>query len=87
MKLDPQKTGLGLGSLFGLLHLLWALMVGLGFAQECMDWIFSLHFLDNPYTVQTFDIMTALILVVVTSIVGFVVGFVFATLWNYWQKK
>lgn len=87
IKLDPQKTGLGLGSLFGLIHLVWSLMVMLGFAQECMDWVFSIHFLDNPYTVAPFDVLTALTLIVVTSIVGFVVGWVFATIWNYWQKK
>lgn len=87
LKLDPQKTGLGLGSLFGLMHLLWSLMVAIGFAQGLMDWIYSIHFLNNPFRVGVFDVMTALILIVITSIVGFVIGWVFATLWNYWQKK
>lgn len=87
MKLDPKKTGFALGSLFALMHLMWSLLVAAGLAQEYMDWIFSIHFLDNPYTVASFDIVTALMLVVVTGIVGFVVGWVFATIWNYWQKK
>lgn len=87
MKLDPQKTGLGLGSLTGLMHLIWSLLVALGLAQGWMDWVFSLHFLNNPFTVGGFDVVTALTLIVVTSIVGFAVGFVFATIWNFWQKK
>lgn len=87
MKLDPQKTGLGLGSLTGLMHLIWSLLVALGLAQGWMDWVFSLHFLNNPFTVGGFDVVTALTLIVVTSIVGFAVGFAFATIWNYWQKK
>ena len=87
IKLDPQKTGLVLGSLAALMHLLWSLMVAMGLAQWWMDWVFSLHFLNNPFTVGSFDIVTALILIVVTGIVGFVVGWVFSTIWNYWQKK
>ena len=87
LKLDPQKTGLVLGSLAALMHLLWSLMVAMGLAQWWMDWVLSLHFLNNPFTVASFDIVTALILVVVTGIVGFAVGFCFATIWNYWQKK
>ncbi len=87
MKLDPQKTGLVLGSFFGVMHLLWSLMVALGFAQNYMDWIFSLHFLDNPFSVNAFDLITAIILLVVASIAGFIFGWIFATVWNYWQKK
>lgn len=87
IKLDPQKTGLVLGSLAALMHLLWSLMVAMGLAQWWMDWVLSLHFLNNPYTVKPFDIVTAMILVVVTGIVGFAVGWVFSTIWNYWQKK
>lgn len=87
LKLDPRKTGLGLGSLVGLMHLIWSLIVALGLAQGWMDWVFSLHFLNNPFTVGTFNIVTALTLIIITSIVGFAVGWVFATIWNYWQKK
>jgi len=87
IKLDPQKTGLGLGSLAALVHVIWSLFVAIGFAQWWMDWVFSLHFLNNPFTVGQFNIATALILIVVTGIIGFAVGWVFATIWNYWQKK
>lgn len=87
MKLNPQKTGLALGSLAALSHLLWSVVVALGFAQECMNWILSLHFLNNPYRVGAFDLVTALTLIIVTALVGFVGGWVFARVWNYWQKE
>lgn len=87
LKLDPKKTGLGLGSLVALTHLIWSLLVALGLAQGWMEWILSLHFLDNPFTVGTFEVVTALTLIVVTGLVGFVIGWVFAKIWNYWQKK
>lgn len=87
LKLDPQKTGLALGSLAALMHVVWSLLVALGLTQGWMDWVFSLHFLNNPYTVAPFDVVTALMLVVLAGIMGFVVGWVFATIWNYWQKK
>lgn len=87
LKLDPLKTGLGLGSLIAAMHLVWSILVALGLAQGWMDWVLSLHFLNNPYTVGSFDFVTALILIVVTGMVGFVVGWVFANIWNYWQKK
>lgn len=87
IKLDPQKTGLGVGSLAGLMHALWSVMVAMGMAQGWMDWVFSIHFINNPFTVGTFDLITAVTLVVVTSIIGFAIGYLFATVWNYWQKK
>ena len=87
MKLDPQKTGLVLGSFAALVHVAWSLLIIMGLAQWWMDWVLSLHFLNNPYTVASFDFITAFTLVVLAGVMGFVVGFVFATIWNYWQKK
>lgn len=87
MKLDPQKTGLVLGSFAGVMHLAWSLLVAVGLAQWWMDWVLSLHFLNNPYTVKSFDVGTAVILIIVAGVAGFAAGWVFATVWNYWQKK
>lgn len=87
MKLDPLKTGLGLGSLTAVMHLVWSLFVVLGMAQGWMNWIFSIHFLNNPFTVGSFNVVTAVTLIVVTGLVGFTVGFVFGNIWNYWQKR
>lgn len=84
--MDSNKTGLALGALMSLAHLVWAVVVALGIAQGYMDWIYSIHFLNNPFIVGTFDITTATILVVVTGVVGYILGFIFALIWNKVQK-
>lgn len=70
----------------GLMHLLWSLVVAFGFAQGLMDFIFSIHFLNNPYIVNSFDVTLAAILVVVTFIVGYAGGWIFAYMWNMLLK-
>ena len=80
--ISPVKTGLALGGLIGLWHLLWALMVAFGWAQAVIDFVFWMHFIRPPYTVEPFVPGVAAILVVVTATIGFASGAVFAVLWN-----
>ncbi len=86
-QLDGHKVGLVLGGTIGLLHLFWAVLVAVGFAQPLMDFIFQLHFLNNPYTVTPFNITNAVFLVVVTFIVGYIFGRIFVLLWDYLVGK
>lgn len=86
-ELDTAKTALIVGTFVGLMHLVWALMVAFGFAQAWMDFVLSLHFVNNPYTVASFDVTKALMLVVVTFAVGYLGGWIFAYLWNMLLKK
>ena len=86
MKLNPHKTGLALGLAFGLFHLLWAVLVLLGFAQTLIGFALSIHFLNNPFQIQPFDVTIALILIVVTAGIGYVIGKIFALVWNKVQK-
>ena len=86
-ELDTGKTALIVGSFAGLMHLVWSAVVALGFGQVWLDFILNLHFLNNPFTVSTFDVTRAVLLVVVTFAVGYAVGWVFATIWNKLLKK
>ena len=86
MKLNPNQVGLSLGALIGLWHLVWGLFVALGLASLILDWIYSLHFLNNPFSVQPFDIVKWISLIIVTFIVGYIFGYVFALLWNKLHK-
>lgn len=86
-ELDVNKTALTVGSFMGLMHLLWSVVVALGFAQGLMDFVFSLHFLNNPYTVNNFDVTLAAMLVVMTFVVGFLGGWIFARMWNMMMKR
>lgn len=85
-KLDEQKTGIFFGFIFGMLHFLWSLLVAFGLSQGLLDWIIGLHFLNNPFQVNDFSIVTAVTLVVFTSIVGGVFGWMFAYVWNKIHK-
>ncbi len=82
MELDKNKAGLILGSFFALWHLTWCLVVAVGVGQLLLDWVYYLHFLSNPFRVAAFNGGTAIALVLVTSIAGFILGWVFAFLWN-----
>ncbi len=84
--INSNKAGLVLGALFGGWHLLWSLLVASGWAQPLIDFIFWVHFIKPIYVIQPFSILLALTLVVVTAIIGYVIGSIFAMLWNQLHK-
>lgn len=86
-ELNRNHFGLIIGSVIGLWHIIWSLLVLLGLAQTLIGWIFWLHFLNNPYQVEPFEFTRAVILVVVTFVVGYAVGWISAYLWNMLINK
>lgn len=82
-RIDPHKTGLALGALVGGLHVLWSLLVALGFAQPLLNFIFTVHMVKPLFVVDPFSLPLAATLVVVTAVIGYVVGNLFAIIWNY----
>jgi len=87
MKFNPFTVGLYTGLLISFCHLIWVVMVALGLAQGWMNFIFSLHFLNNPFQVGGFNIATAVVLVIVTFVVGYGFGWIATWVWNRMQKK
>lgn len=86
MKLNPHKTGLSLGLFFGAVHTLWSLFVAIGFAQTLMTWSMSWHMIQGQWTVTAFNLTSAITLIVVTSLIGYGLGFLFGTIWNKVHK-
>lgn len=86
MKLNPYKTGLTVGLFVSGLHMGWVLLIVLGWAQPLVNFIFWAHMVTNPIAVTGFDLTNALTLVIVTFLVGFIFGKVFALVWNKVQK-
>ena len=84
MKGDCNKNlaGLTTGIFAAALHALWAVLVLLGVGQTYLDWIFPLHFVGNVYSVMSFSLGTAAILVVLAFVGGYVLGWLFTALWN-----
>ena len=86
MKLKVGKTAIVFGLFIAFMHLVWMLMVATGIAQWYLKWILGLHLLNNPFVVLPFSFGTAVTLIVVTFIVGYLGGWVFAWIWNYLHK-
>jgi hypothetical protein len=76
------KLGIAFGALLGATHLSWALLIALGWAQSLMDFVFWMHFIRPIYVIQPFSLSIAAILVVITSVSGFFIAFVFGVILN-----
>lgn len=86
-KLNGHTAGMAVGGFLALWHTAWSLLVAAGLAQTLIDFVFGIHFLDSPLVVGEFNLATAVTLVVVTFIVGYAAGWVFAWLWNSLHGK
>ncbi len=84
--MNVNKAGLVLGAVIGGWHLCWAMLVALGLAQPVIDFVFWMHFIKPIYVIEPFEITRAAILVIVTAALGFVIGSVFAMVWNAVHK-
>ena len=79
---NPNKVGLVIGALIGGWHVLWALLIALGWAQPIIDFIFWAHMIKPIYVINGFDLAAALTLVVITSVIGYVFGLLGGIIWN-----
>ena len=86
MNINKNKVGIMFGVVAGGLHLIWSVFVALGWAQPWLNFVFKLHMIDTIPLVGTFHIATAIYLVIITTIIGYIVGNIFAMVWNYLHK-
>jgi len=88
-KLNPNKIGLIVGFFLAFVHLIWALAVAIipGILQRFLDWVFNIHFLEPVWKLTTFDIMGAVWLIILTFVIGYIAGWIFAYVHNYVDKK
>ncbi|MFA5791451.1 MAG: hypothetical protein WC884_00215 [Candidatus Paceibacterota bacterium] len=84
--MNKNKVALVVGSFVGLVHLVWGIAIAFGFAQPWINFVFNIHSLNNPFTLMSFDFMRSIGLIIVTFLVGYVVGYVFATIWNKFHQ-
>lgn len=80
--LNNNHVGLTLGIFLALWHAVWAFVVALGFGQRYLDMILPMHFLNNIYSVMLFSPLKALGLVLMAFVCGYIMGWIFAAIWN-----
>lgn len=85
-KLNKNAVGLTLGALVALAHLGWLILVSIGLAKPLYDLILKLHHISLSYAILPLSLGLAIGLLAITFIVGYVFGWVFATLWNKFSK-
>jgi hypothetical protein len=82
MQVSLNRTGLVFGALIAGWHLLWVLLVLLGWAQPLIDFVFWAHMIQPVYVIRAFDPRAAFTLILLTFFSGYAFGFVGALLWN-----
>jgi hypothetical protein len=79
---NPNKVGLVIGALIGGWHVVWSLLVLIGWAQPILDFIFWAHMIKPVYFVNPFDPVAAVTLIVITAAIGYVFDSLGAVIWN-----
>ena len=80
--INCNKLGLVIGAVGGGWHLLWAILVAAGSAQPLLNFVFWMHFLASPFVVQPFQLWVALLLVAITSLIGYATGYILGAVLN-----
>lgn len=80
--LDQHKAGLVAGVFIGGWHVIWSILVGIGWGQPLIDFILWAHMVHLPYIVGPFDVVAAATLIVLTTVTGYAIGWIFAFIWN-----
>lgn len=77
-----NHAGVVTGAFLAGVHLVWAALVAAGLAQPLLDFMYWMHFIKPVFVVEPFEAMRALMLIAMTAVIGYLIGAVFAYLWN-----
>lgn len=84
---NPNKVGLVFAILLGGWHLVWSLLVATGLGQTLSEFILWAHMIHLAVTIGPFDLKASIILIAVTAIFGYVVGYVASVVWNRMHRQ
>jgi hypothetical protein len=85
-KLNKNQVALTLGIFAALVHLVWSIAVAIGI-QTYIDWVLLLHSIKLDLILTNVVILNVIMLLVLAFIGGYIIGYVFAVLYNYIGKK
>lgn len=78
----PNQVGLLFGLFISGWHILWVLLVLIGWSQPLMDFVFWAHMIQPVYVVKAFDPKAAATLLAITFFTGYAFGFIGVLIWN-----
>ena len=82
MQIHTNKFALVLGTFAAVMHLIWGIIVGLGWGQPLVNFVHSMHFMNTTIIIDQFNIGRAIGLIVLAFCVAYIVGYIFSTIWN-----
>ncbi len=80
-RLKPNKVGLALACLVAVWQLVWIIAVAIG-KQPMLEWIMGVHFIANGMKVLPVTVGKAIVSLLIHFVAGYVLGWLFATIWN-----
>ena len=85
-KINKNKLGLVIGIFLAIFHLIWVIAVAAGIAKPFLDWVLSLHLITLSYSLLSFSFASAGLLLVIAFVAGYVWGWIFAAVWNWFAN-
>lgn len=82
MQHNPHKVALVFAALMGGWHVVWSVLVVLGWGQPLINFVLWAHMIQVPYVVGPFDLVASVILIVFTAVMGYVGGYLIGLIWN-----
>jgi hypothetical protein len=80
--INPAKTAITLATFLGGVHFIWSIFVALGWAQALINFKLWAHMVSVPVVVKTFNLSAATTLILISTVMGYIVGYAFALIWN-----
>jgi len=88
MKLDEKQTAVSLGLLFAAIYAAWVVLVGVGFGQTLLNLRLSTMFVTGlTLGLTQITAVTVVIGLLCAFIIGAIIGWVFAEIWNWVPKQ
>jgi hypothetical protein len=77
-----NRTGIVAAALVGGWHVVWSGLVLSGLGQILYDFILWAHMIHLEIVIGPFELIASIALIIFTSLMGYVIGFMGAWAWN-----
>ena len=81
-KINTHKLGMVVGAFLGIWHVVWSVLVAVGLAQPLINFFLRIHFIDLPHVIAEFSFGSAVLLIIIASVGGYILGRIIGLIWN-----